>query len=1330
MPSSKKVSSLEKTIDKELRLDTQKLLDCSNAIASALDAADHAKWGQLEIWKQSGFLHDALTLALALDKLGAGSLAQVRRVQQAQARTEPAHSPSNPDKLDAIIISAKKPKNPEHYALLAALVQQAEEYEPVRVLDLHMSITRHTTSPSVARRAFYDGMSFIDFDIKQYIFAQGGPYPSICFVWKISEPLDLTSDAAAVAFAASKAPTFATPCMMRNYFDNFTLLGTHKAGLRAILRFLHPELKLSGLKDHQCELDERLAKFLLASDADPQLYFDARFLNGPNGGRFDSFWDALGEYLQLEVGESAQERRHGVDAIAYASKIISIPSMIREVEKELHAKEGHEMDPIPKADCVRLQFTPNHPDRLTAKHFSARYKIKRFVQTRNLRKEHEDAHAVAALGKYNKIRLCRVRNTLVEAGYMRGVIRAGLDDQKQMPVGPPGLPINSGARPHGPVAASSRPAASDHDSLRQGAIINSLTFLTDIPEQPGDSWYSGTPSVVLHCATFEKSTPMFHAANLLHLLRTKQAEALKSGSWRETLQEEASKTGRLIETFFLSLQTDGGADHRNTLLLVKLTLIALKRCLGVQRLDSERCAPSASATLVHERVFSLLNLGLQHTAFARAKMDDDDLEDQVRSLSSMAEIRFAAGVGPPPKQAKAKQAKAAEEEPEPMDDDNGSFEVGTITAERYKQGKKEYLVQWAPPHDGEEPLWQPATNLVGVLDKVEEWRRSRLSPEELKVEDTKAAAAATEAKEQEAKAEAALKATAKAEAAVKAAKEEKQRRLHTQFKAAIYKVIDMVKPRLTALKLKNKYVECPEPAPPEVEAELHASLRELDDQYDPKYSLMSQLKKMPVLEELLMDPQHTFDSTYMLSMQDCENEGCKFGCVGWSNVPIKAKEMLRCKPMLPMNDPDNPGHMYAFDEAAVLAGGTSERDFPSKKGLTSAEEEERRKKDKGKELHPSKVRAVVICSNCGRPRCIYARLKDEATPLFKKLDSYLESVDYTCGDPLFPEDVEDGDKKLTTIFYISEATTCRSLMEKNYFNYGGLGGREEFEHVCARCGKWQEESPLINLKALTAIELKGKTPLPLCTECETSAKERLGEDWHNELITVKRSDKVTEELGRKEKKDEEKKKRRAETAAGKAAKPKKVVKAKEQEKAEAAPFAPKKAKHEELVSAAKTSNITNFFKPKALGTNGGASAEEEAMEQQEEEEEEGTWSSEPSDEEEALEDSEEEDIAKTMETFREQREQSVLSRRQMIAQAVAEVDQMRKSVGPVSHQPMFGLRGSTMFDITMARFHNAQNTRTFEISWDGGTSTSTERFGNVHEKIRAAYELFYPGAWD
>lgn len=174
----------------------------------------------------------------------------------------------------------------------------------------------------------------------------------------------------------------------------------------------------------------------------------------------------------------------------------------------------------------------------------------------------------------------------------------------------------------------------------------------------------------------------------------------------------------------------------------------------------------------------------------------------------------------------------------------------------------------------------------------------------------------------------------------------------------------------------------------------------------------------------------------------------------------------------------------------------------------------RKKKDTGKGLHPSKVRAVIICSECGRPRLIFTKhQKDASVSCLHQLDAYCEQAIFTYGDALFCDDAEGTDAKLAKIFYNRESLSCRDLMEIDYFNYGGLRGRSEFEHVCARCGKSTEESVLVEKEQFSAHQLGGRIALPLCTGCFEA-----GED----PVTAKRSDKVTEELERKVQKNAQK----------------------------------------------------------------------------------------------------------------------------------------------------------------------------------------------------------------
>ena len=340
----------------------------------------------------------------------------------------------------------------------------------------------------------------------------------------------------------------------------------------------------------------------------------------------------------------------------------------------LHAKEGHEQDPIPGKDIVRYQFSPNNPTRLTSGKFSARFPIRRRVQTRILSKEHQDAHWVAAMLKYGKHRLCSVRDLMVEHGYAHGVVAIGADDKCMVPQGPPGLPVDAGVRAHGPVFTpdAQRLNASDHDHHRQGAIIPSVLLLKDIPERPSDSWFRGVISCTLHDAVFEKSDPFLHAACMLQLLRAKEDEReaalLKGRHWFDVQGEELQACEKALKTFFISIQADGGADHHIKNLKVRLSLLAVKLCLEAKRLDAERGCPNHSAAMIHERAMEILNLGLQHTSHARARMEED-LEELIRNASSMAEIRNLAGVGTKPSKAKTTedeverlQKEAAEEE--------------------------------------------------------------------------------------------------------------------------------------------------------------------------------------------------------------------------------------------------------------------------------------------------------------------------------------------------------------------------------------------------------------------------------------------------------------------------------------------------------------------------------------------------------------------------------------------------------------------------------------------------------------------------------------------
>lgn len=173
----------EEAVNAQLRIETQKILDHAAALAAALDLAHKAKWGLKPEWMD--FIADIDELAMGLDKLGDGKLASARRVRDLLSRNEPARSPEDVDNLHVRMIPATDaPNHPEKYMVLGKILEKAELYAPVRILDAHMGITALTRTPASARRNFYHQMAFSNFDVKLYIYVHGGPHPSTAYVWR------------------------------------------------------------------------------------------------------------------------------------------------------------------------------------------------------------------------------------------------------------------------------------------------------------------------------------------------------------------------------------------------------------------------------------------------------------------------------------------------------------------------------------------------------------------------------------------------------------------------------------------------------------------------------------------------------------------------------------------------------------------------------------------------------------------------------------------------------------------------------------------------------------------------------------------------------------------------------------------------------------------------------------------------------------------------------------------------------------------------------------------------------------------------------------------
>jgi len=103
-----------------------------------------------------------------------------------------------------------------------------------------------------------------------------------------------------------------------------------------------------------------------------------------------------------QPSSTAEERRSS--ETVFASAVVSISSLVELATKNLYDRdksgELKEMPPIPSEEWVRLQFSPNNHTVEKARYLTGVLGLVRAVQSRTLRKKHEDQHWVNAMNKY------------------------------------------------------------------------------------------------------------------------------------------------------------------------------------------------------------------------------------------------------------------------------------------------------------------------------------------------------------------------------------------------------------------------------------------------------------------------------------------------------------------------------------------------------------------------------------------------------------------------------------------------------------------------------------------------------------------------------------------------------------------------------------------------------------------------------------------------------------------------------------------------------------------------------------------------------------------
>jgi len=189
---------------------------------------------------------------------------------------------------------------------------------------------------------------------------------------------------------------------------------------------------------------------------------------------------------------------------------------------------------------------------------------------------------------------------------------------------------------------------------------------------------------------------------------------------------------------------------------------------------------------------------------------------------------------------------------------------------------------------------------------------------------------------------------------------------------------------------------------------------------------------------------------------------------------VMDSEEFRSISFLPLPILDNTKeHFSLFCE--VYGKSLSDKDRPSRGLFTNPEAKEHDKNNKAL-LVNSKVRCVITCQECRKPRCVFAAKKLDILAK-KRIDDIADSKMYTCGSSLFPPA-----SVYSSTIVVHQALTCQDPIEVQYYSSTMVA----FPQVCYHCGA--PEETLLNDSEIVELKKQFAVVRPICFLCRSSGK--------------------------------------------------------------------------------------------------------------------------------------------------------------------------------------------------------------------------------------------------
>lgn len=265
------------------------------------------------------------------------------------------------------------------------------------------------------------------------------------FLWRVPVIQDATHGGK-TAKAVQECRDAVPKRVANETLKNFNHIMNGIANVPTQLRDAIANYIFNGDVDPGNELGEEYVQFVLdlasGQPINPDLLVDGRSGNSRGGKgigstKFTEFWEACRQVLLPNA--ATEERRQ--DDILYASGATSISDLKNQataiLQDRVNSGDFDVLPPIPDESWIRLQFVPNVSTNALAEKFTGLLDVKRCVQSRSLRKEHQDQHFVNAMTRYYLEWIIELRKVYP------GVEFFGQDDKAKIPVGDK-VPIATG----------------------------------------------------------------------------------------------------------------------------------------------------------------------------------------------------------------------------------------------------------------------------------------------------------------------------------------------------------------------------------------------------------------------------------------------------------------------------------------------------------------------------------------------------------------------------------------------------------------------------------------------------------------------------------------------------------------------------------------------------------------------------------------------------------------------------------------------------------------------------------------------------------------------